>query len=122
MTSEKLRSANSEKSESKRRKDQAAKNNRKPVNELLEINLGEKLDIDHVEQFREEITKARSLTKGIRLTCNACETIDLSFIQLIYALKNDLKKTNVELAIEIDEEQTELLKNTGVYKLIFSPQ
>lgn len=119
MINEKLKSV---KSGSKRRKNQAVKKKKMPLNEVIEINLGEKLDIDHVERFKEEIIKARSLAERIRLTCNTCDTIDLSFIQLIHALRKDIEKKNLELVLEIDEEQTELLKNTGVYKLIFPPQ
>ena len=112
----------SEKTGLERKKNKPALNNSLQVNDLIEIDLGERLDIDHVEQFKDKITKARSSAKFVKLICETCEVIDLTFIQLIHTLRNNKEGANFELAITIDAEQTELLKKTGVYNVIFPPQ
>lgn len=103
-------------------KTKAQTSHKNPADQIKVIHLKSKLTIDQSHALKEEMIAAYNHTRGIKLIAEECDTIDLSFIQLCYALYQTAQKENKEIEIEIplNEEQTSLLKNTGIYYEVFT--
>jgi len=86
------------------------------VNKPIEVKLGEKLNIDHAEEIKEILIKKLGNEENIKFHSANCESIDLTFIQLIHSLHKTAKKTKKKILIDIplQEEQKELFKNAGI--------
>lgn len=90
------------------------------ANKFKVIKLSNKLNLDHAEALRKRLLKETAVS--MKLKSDKCEMIDLAFIQLLYSLYITAEKENKQLVVEIpfNEEQVELLKNAGIYNMIFS--
>jgi anti-anti-sigma regulatory factor len=119
MAKNTLKKTNTAKFETDLSKDQRNLGAEALERELQEIHLGEKLDINNVQQLKDKISGAVSSKTNVKLICKSCEVIDLSFIQMIYALKMDKRNGKIETAITLSPDQTELIKNTGLYTILF---
>ncbi len=88
---------------------------------IVEVELGEKLNIDHADKLKEIILKNLGNSESIEFHSANCESMDLTFIQLIHSLGKMAEKNKKKVIIEIpiQEEQKELFENAGINRNAF---
>jgi hypothetical protein len=92
-----------------------------PAQEQL-IKLGDILTIDRAQKLKALLTDAMMKSDHLRLIAENCKAIDLSAIQLLFTIYKTAQKENKTITIDIaiGETQKNLLKNTGIYDIIFT--
>ena len=88
-------------------------------NEPLEIALGGEMTIASASEMKQKLGKVIGENQITILNVSELKTIDLSGIQLLLALKGEVKKRNQKLVVTpFNEEITTVLKKTGLFELI----
>jgi hypothetical protein len=91
--------------------------------DTIEVKLGEKLNIDTAEKLKETMLKNLKSSDCLKFYSTNCESIDITFIQLIYSLGKmaEMNNKKIDIEIPIREEQKELLIKAGINRnTIFS--
>lgn len=89
-------------------------------NDPYEIMVDNLLTIEHAQKFRERLLEALKFD-NIKLASGKFESVDLTAIQLLHSLYQTLRNKGGKITIHIalNEEQRNLLENTGIYDIIF---
>ncbi|MGQ1945612.1 STAS domain-containing protein [Geofilum sp. OHC36d9] len=82
-----------------------------------EVNLvfSGQLTINNIEKIASEIKTILEKPTAVNIQVKEVENLDLTFVQLIYSIKNSGKKNNfkVTLSVSLSEELNSLVANAG---------
>jgi len=94
----------------------------KKSNGTLDITFSGQLNINTINKITESVSSNLGKEQAIKLTVKDVDTIDLTFIQLLYSIKNSgtKKGCNVTLLMTLNEEIKSLIINAGFYNLLSS--
>ncbi len=86
----------------------------------LIINCSGQLTINSIEKISEKIKDQIKEVSKVSIDVKEVDNIDLTFIQLIYSIKNSGKKNGYQVAIsmELPEDLKSLIINAGFGKLL----
>ena len=78
------------------------------------------LSLRYINEIREEIKSAISGVKNLKIIIRNANMIDLSFLQLVISLQNKYKteKKKISVEFEVDQENRDLLINSGFEELL----
>lgn len=84
------------------------------------IVFGGQLTIPFIQKLTQEVKEKLGQPKALHLVVKEVENIDLTFIQLLYALKNTGKKLGypVDLQMELPDDLSSLMVNAGFGQLL----
>jgi ABC-type transporter Mla MlaB component len=84
-----------------------------------EVIIEKELTISVLESMQTELTGVLNEFENIEIKLKNIETIDLGFIQYLYAFQStaETRSKNVTLKAECNDETENLLVNTGIYRL-----
>lgn len=87
----------------------------KQIQENMIIDLGSRLTIDKVDEFKGMIMDAYDKGGNVVLKSNQVDDIDLAFIQMIKAMERSFKdgKKEFKMDIKVSDSAAELLKHSG---------
>ncbi len=74
------------------------------------------LVINHIEKIYKEIAEKIDFSRNLNITIQSVENIDITFVQLVLALKKEYseKQLSLEVVIDLPEDLWTLLKNAGI--------
>jgi hypothetical protein len=86
------------------------------------IEISGSLVINHIEKIHAELLRTIDLTKNLKITVCQAEAIDITFIQIILALKKQYKLSELELSVVFDlsDDTWNLLNNAGFTKQLIN--
>ena len=78
------------------------------------------MSINNAVDLKKKICAAKMTSENIKIQISNIDNLDLTFIQLIYSLKNNLSELGkkVEIHSELPENTEKLLRNSGFNKII----
>jgi anti-anti-sigma regulatory factor len=89
-------------------------------NEFTTLNVAGDLTVQFSNEFKEQLLQFSAEESDLRLSLALVTCMDVSSIQLVYALKKLAKLNERELSIvlPVDSDASELLIKTGLVKLL----
>ncbi|MDR2929100.1 MAG: STAS domain-containing protein [Cytophagaceae bacterium] len=86
----------------------------------LNVVFGGQLTISNIEKITEELNANRKKHKSIDISTENVENIDVTFVQLLYALKLSGQKEgfDVSISISVPDDLKSLLTNAGFSGII----
>lgn len=78
------------------------------------------LSLRYINEIREEIKSAIRGAKNLKMIIRNTDMIDLSFLQLVISLQNKYKteKNKISVEFDVDQENRDLLINSGFEELL----
>jgi len=88
--------------------------------EKVSFRFSGQLIINYIEKIVEEVRESINLEKDLEIVIDNPEAIDITFMQLILALKFTYSDQNQEMTISssLSEELKTLIKNSGFYNVL----
>jgi len=88
--------------------------------EKVSFRFSGQLIINYIEKIVEEVRESINLEKDLEIVIDNPEAIDITFMQLILALKFTYSNQNQEMTISssLSEELKTLIKNSGFYNVL----
>jgi len=88
--------------------------------EKVSFRFSGQLIINYIEKIVEEVRGSINLEKDLEIVIDNPEAIDITFMQLILALKFTYSNQNQEMTISssLSEELKTLIKNSGFYNVL----
>ncbi|SMO58006.1 hypothetical protein SAMN06265379_10375 [Saccharicrinis carchari] len=92
----------------------------KQDNDLQKITFSGQLIINHIDAIKEEFIESINLTKPLSISVNYPDGIDITFIQLIVAIKKAYNKNGIHINVEgkLHDEALSLIANAGFNNLL----
>ncbi len=92
----------------------------KEVDGETDITLSGQLTINVIIKLVDEIKDLLKNASNVNIHVKEVENMDLTFIQMLFAIKNSGKKENFKVKVDMDlsEELTLLIKNAGFYNTL----
>lgn len=88
-------------------------------NETVKIMISGDFTIDNAHYIKQDLLDNIASTKSINLVVDEVSNIDLTALQLIYALQKSLSKKNIAFSLKVDlpEELLTLVQHAGFEKI-----
>lgn len=94
------------------------KSNGKKKDKDYTLNLGGDLSLNSISEIHEELKKELDKVNSLQIVLNEVEQIDITLIQVLYAIEKEFKTENksVQITMNLSDQDELLLKRTGFNK------
>ncbi len=91
----------------------------KKTQKVVKLHYSKDLGINNAKAYHTELKKALKNKTDVEVKVDKVETLDLTFIQLLYSLKKSVEKSNKKISfnIKLNNESELLLSNAGLTNL-----
>jgi hypothetical protein len=89
-------------------------------NEFVTLNIAGDLTVQYCEEFKTRLLQFSDETSDLKLSLALVTGMDVSSVQLVYALKSlaRAKQQNLSIVFPVDHEASELLIRTGMMTML----